>query len=94
MTVSNPAPIDTVSVFYTENGKLTDIAAKKLEGPEKWPPGVWQGGKDWDGIEDRYFAAGPVTFEYVGLDMNLLAGGVEGLDQRRHNLARLAHGTS
>ena len=57
LTVSNPAPIDTVSVFYTENGKLTDIAAKKLDGPEKWPPGVWQGGKDWDGIEDRYFAA-------------------------------------
>src|SRR5580693_4493935 len=57
LTVSNPAPIDTVSVFYTENGKLTDIAAKKLDGTEKWPPGVWQGGKDWDGIEDRYFAA-------------------------------------
>jgi YidC/Oxa1 family membrane protein insertase len=57
LTVSNPAPIDTVSVFHTENGKLADIAAKKLEGPEKWPPGVWQGGKDWDGIEDRYFAA-------------------------------------
>jgi YidC/Oxa1 family membrane protein insertase len=57
LTVSNPAPIDTVSVFYTENGKLTDIAAKKLDGPEKWPAGLWQGGKDWDGIEDRYFAA-------------------------------------
>ena len=57
LTVLNPAPIDTVSVFYTENGKLTDIAAKKLDGPEKWPPGVWQGGKDWDGIEDRYFTA-------------------------------------
>jgi YidC/Oxa1 family membrane protein insertase len=57
LTVSNPAPIDTVSVFHTENGKLADIAAKKLDGPEKWPPGVWQGGKDWDGIEDRYFAA-------------------------------------
>jgi YidC/Oxa1 family membrane protein insertase len=57
LTVLNPAPIDTVSVFSTENGKLTDIAAKKLEGPEKWTPGVWQGGKDWDGIEDRYFTA-------------------------------------
>jgi YidC/Oxa1 family membrane protein insertase len=57
LTVLNPAPIDTVSVFYTENGKLTDIAAKKLDGPEKWAPGVWQGGKDWDGIEDRYFTA-------------------------------------
>jgi YidC/Oxa1 family membrane protein insertase len=57
LTVSNPAPIDTVSVFYTESNKLTDIVAKKLEGLEKWAPGVWQGGKDWDGIEDRYFAA-------------------------------------
>jgi YidC/Oxa1 family membrane protein insertase len=57
LTVSNPAPIDTVSAFYSENGKLTNIMAKKLEGPEKWPHGVWQGGKDWTGIEDRYFAA-------------------------------------
>jgi YidC/Oxa1 family membrane protein insertase len=57
LTVSNPAPIDTVSVFYNENGKLTNIMAKKLEGPEKWPHGVWQGGKDWTGIEDRYFTA-------------------------------------
>jgi YidC/Oxa1 family membrane protein insertase len=57
LTVLNPAPIDTVSVFYRENGKLTDIMAKKLDGPEKWPHGVWQGGKDWTGIEDRYFAA-------------------------------------
>ena len=57
LTVSNPAPIDTVSVFYTESAKLTDIAAKKLDGPEKWAPGVWQGGKDWTGIEDRYFTA-------------------------------------
>jgi YidC/Oxa1 family membrane protein insertase len=55
LTVSNPAPIDTVSVFYNENGKLTNIMAKKLDGPEKWPHGVWQGGKDWDGIQDRYF---------------------------------------
>jgi len=47
LTVSNPAPIDTVSVFYSENGKLTTIAAKKLDGPEKWPHGVWQGSKDW-----------------------------------------------
>jgi len=57
LTVSNPAPIDTVSAFYSENGKLTNIMAKKLDGPEKWPHGVWQGGKDWTGIEDRYFAA-------------------------------------
>ena len=57
LTVTNPVPIDTVSVFYTETGKLTNIAAKKLEGSEKWANGVWQGGKDWDGVEDRYFAA-------------------------------------
>jgi YidC/Oxa1 family membrane protein insertase len=57
LTVSNPAPIDTVSVFYNENGKLTNIMAKKLDGPDKWPHGVWQGGKDWTGIEDRYFTA-------------------------------------
>ena len=57
LTVSNPAPIDTVSAFHSENGKLTNIMAKKLDGPEKWPHGVWQGGKDWTGIEDRYFTA-------------------------------------
>jgi YidC/Oxa1 family membrane protein insertase len=57
LTVTNPAPIETVSTDYSENGKLTTIPAKKLDGPEKWPPGVWQGGKDWDGIEDRYFTA-------------------------------------
>ena len=57
LTVVNPAPIETVSIFYTENGKLTTIPAKKLEGPEKWGHGFWQGGKDWTGIEDRYFTA-------------------------------------
>jgi YidC/Oxa1 family membrane protein insertase len=57
LTVLNPAPIDTVSVFSNENGKLTNIMAKKLDGSEKWPYGVWQGGKDWTGIEDRYFTA-------------------------------------
>jgi len=57
LTVSNPAPIDTVSTFYTENGKVTNVAAKKLDGVDKWAGGVWQGGKDWTGIEDRYFTA-------------------------------------
>jgi YidC/Oxa1 family membrane protein insertase len=57
LTVLNPAPIDTVSIFYAENGKLTTIPAKKLDGPEKWPHGVWQGGKDFTGIQDRYFTA-------------------------------------
>jgi YidC/Oxa1 family membrane protein insertase len=56
LTVQNPSPIESTSVFYDENGKLTNIAAKKLDGPEKWANGVWQGGKDWTGIEDRYFA--------------------------------------
>jgi YidC/Oxa1 family membrane protein insertase len=57
LTVKDPAPITTVSIFYNENGKLTNVAAQKLEGPEKWGNGLWQGGKDWDGIEDRYFTA-------------------------------------
>ena len=30
---------------------------KSWTDPRKWAPGVWQGGKDWTGIEDRYFAA-------------------------------------
>src|SRR5206468_12648670 len=37
LTVSNPAPIDPVSVFSSETGKGTTIAAKKWEGPKKWP---------------------------------------------------------
>ena len=57
LTVSNPAPIATVSVFSSQNNKVTDTLATKLEGPEKWANGVWQGGRDWAGIEDRYFTA-------------------------------------
>jgi YidC/Oxa1 family membrane protein insertase len=57
LTVTNPAPVETVNAYYTENGKLAKFAHKKLDGPEKWAPGVWQGGKDWTGIEDRYFTA-------------------------------------
>ena len=57
LTVTNPIPIETVEIFYAENGKITVIPHKKLEPIEKWPPGVWQGGKDYAGIEDRYFAA-------------------------------------
>jgi len=56
LTVQNPSPIDSTSVFYDQGGKLTNIAAKKLDEAEKLVPGVWQGGKDWTGIEDRYFA--------------------------------------
>ena len=36
LTVKDPAPIETVSYFSNENRKLTTIAARKLEGPEKW----------------------------------------------------------
>lgn len=57
LTVQNPVPVETVYTFYNEGGKLTDLPYKKLEGPEKWGPGVWMGGKDYAGIEDRYFAA-------------------------------------
>jgi YidC/Oxa1 family membrane protein insertase len=56
-TVQNPSPVDLTFTFYNEGGKLTDLGYKKLEGPEKWGPGVWMGGKDFAGIEDRYFAA-------------------------------------
>jgi YidC/Oxa1 family membrane protein insertase len=56
LTVTNPIPVETVFVFYSEGGKLTTFAHKKLEGPEKWG-NVWQGGKGFTGIEDRYFTA-------------------------------------
>jgi YidC/Oxa1 family membrane protein insertase len=57
LTVTNPAPVETVTTYYSENGKITNFLYKKLEGPDKWGPGVWQGGKDFTGIEDRYFTA-------------------------------------
>ena len=57
LTVTNPAPVETVTTYYSEGGKITNFAHKKLEGPDKWGPGVWQGGKDFVGIEDRYFTA-------------------------------------
>jgi YidC/Oxa1 family membrane protein insertase len=57
LTVANPIPIETVSIFDSENGKLTNVPATKLEGADKSPHGIWQGGKDWVGIEDRYFTA-------------------------------------
>lgn len=56
LTVTNPIPVETVFVFYSEGGKLESIAHKKLDGPEKWGT-VWQGGKEFTGIEDRYFTA-------------------------------------
>jgi YidC/Oxa1 family membrane protein insertase len=57
LTVTNPIPVETVTTYFSENGKLTNFPHKKLEGPEKWGRGVWQGGKDYTGIEDRYFTA-------------------------------------
>jgi len=57
LTVTNPAPVETVNTFYSENGKITIFPYKKLEGIDHWGPGVWQGGKDFTGIEDRYFTA-------------------------------------
>jgi YidC/Oxa1 family membrane protein insertase len=56
LTVTNPIPVETVFIFYGEGGKLTTFAHKKLEGPEKWG-NIWQGGKGFTGIEDRYFTA-------------------------------------
>jgi YidC/Oxa1 family membrane protein insertase len=56
-TVQNPVAVETTSTFYSEGGKLNDFVHKKLEDGGKWGPAVWQGGKDWAGIEDRYFAA-------------------------------------
>jgi len=56
-TVQNPIPVETVSTFYSEGGKLNSFPHKKLEDQGKWGPALWQGGKDWAGIEDRYFTA-------------------------------------
>ena len=55
LTVSNPAPAETVSTYYSEGGKINTFPHKKLEGIDKWGNGIWQGGKDFTGIEDRYF---------------------------------------
>jgi YidC/Oxa1 family membrane protein insertase len=57
LTVTNPAPVETVEIYYAEGGKITALPHKKLEGLDKWPRGVWQGGKDYTGVEDRYFTA-------------------------------------
>ena len=57
LTVTNPAPVETISTYYSEGGKITNFPHKKMEGIDKWGPGVWQGGKDYAGIEDRYFSA-------------------------------------
>ena len=45
LTVRDPSPIDTTSVFYDENGKLTNIAAKKLDGRRNWRPAYGRAAK-------------------------------------------------
>jgi YidC/Oxa1 family membrane protein insertase len=62
LTVTNPAPVETVATYYSEGGKITSFLHKKLDGPEKWGPGFWQGGKDFVGIQDRYFTAAFMPF--------------------------------
>jgi YidC/Oxa1 family membrane protein insertase len=57
LTVTNPAPVETVQTYYSEGGKVSTFLHKKLDGLDKWGPGLWQGGKDFVGIEDRYFTA-------------------------------------
>ena len=57
LTVTNPAPVETVTTYYSENGKIVNFPYKKLDGIDHWGSGVWQGGKDFTGIEDRYFTA-------------------------------------
>jgi len=56
LTVTNPIPVETVYVFYSEGGKLETFPHKKLDAPEK-VGSIWQGGKGFTGIEDRYFTA-------------------------------------
>ena len=57
LTVTNPAPVETVSTYYSEGGKITSFPHKKLEGIEKWSAVSWhwQIGLDFAGIQDRYF---------------------------------------
>jgi YidC/Oxa1 family membrane protein insertase len=56
LTVANPAPIETVSTFYSEGGKISSTVVKKLDDLDtKSGHGAWLGGKDFAGIEDRYF---------------------------------------
>ena len=56
VTVTDPAPSVTINTFYSEDGKLSQFVEKKLDSPDKWG-NVWQGGKTFTGIADRYFTA-------------------------------------
>jgi YidC/Oxa1 family membrane protein insertase len=53
-TVTDPAPSATINTFYSDSGKLSTFLEKKLDSPDKWGT-VWQGGKAFTGIADRYF---------------------------------------
>ncbi len=55
LTVTNPIPVETVNTFYSEGGKLSTFAHKKLDAREKWGT-TWAPGKTFAGIADRYFA--------------------------------------
>jgi YidC/Oxa1 family membrane protein insertase len=55
--VANPANWDSVQTYYSEGGKISTFLPKKLDGIDKWGDGLWQGGKDLTGLEDRYFTA-------------------------------------
>ncbi len=57
LTVTNPAPVEQVMVFFSQNGKLQNLPYKKLNALEQTPGNSWQTGNDFAGIEDRYFAA-------------------------------------
>jgi YidC/Oxa1 family membrane protein insertase len=57
LTVANPANWDSVQTYYSEGGKISTYLPKKLDGIDKWGNGIWQGGKDFTGLEDRYFTA-------------------------------------
>jgi len=49
--------VETVQTYYSEGGKVSTFPHKKLDGLGQVGPGLWQGGKDFVGIEDRYFTA-------------------------------------
>jgi len=56
VTVTDPAPSTTLQTYYSENGKVSYFLEKKLDTADKWG-NIWQGGKTYTGIEDRYFTA-------------------------------------
>lgn len=57
LTVKDPRNWDSTQTYYSEGGKISSYLPKKLDGLDKWGSGVWQGGKDFAGLEDRYFTA-------------------------------------